>query len=182
MWNILIRVFALVFITISAILTSPTILNSKQEPQAYEGEVGSDVQKKNTLATIVTIKAKKDDRKQRLETYLTSNGSPLAPYSREFIKIADKYGLDWRLLPAIAGVESTFGLYVPSGSYNPYGWNNGNFYFRNWVASTDYVASQIKSRWGSLAPITPWNIGPSYAASPTWAYRVSKYMGAVSLN
>src|SRR3972149_11598763 len=136
MWNILIRVFALVFITISAILTSPTILNSKQEPQAYEGEVASDVQKKNTLATIVTIKAKKDDRKQRRETYLTSNGSPLAPYSREFIRIADKYGLDWKLLPAIAGVESTFGRFIPFGSYNAYGWHNGKYYFNSWTSAS----------------------------------------------
>ena len=182
MLNIVLRVAVLVFITIFALLTSPTILNSNQEPQAYFEGGSNSVTQKRRLATVVTIKAKKDNREQRLKNYFNSNGSPLVPHAKEFIKIADKYGLDWRLLPAIAGVESTFGLYVPAGSYNPYGWNNGNFYFRNWVASTDYVASQIKSRWGSLDPITPWTIGPSYAASPTWAYKVSKYMNAVSLN
>ena len=182
MLNIAIRASVLVVVVISSLLTSPTIIKTEQDPQAYESQALDNLGKNQTQATVVTIKANKDDRERRLRNYLSSKGSPLAPYSKDFINTADKYGLDWRLMPAIAGVESTYGLFVPSGSYNPYGWNNGNFNFNSWAASTDYVAGQIKNRWGYLGNITPWKIGPSYAASPTWASKVTYYMSDISTN
>lgn len=182
MLNIIARAAVMILISFFSVLISPKIISFNQESKAYEGEAALDVQKKNNLATVATIKAKKDDREKRLRNFLSANRSPLTAYSKELIKIADKYGLDWRLLPAIAGVESNFGLYIPFGSYNPYGWNNGNFYFKNWTESTEYVASQIREKWGHFGTITPHKIGPFYAASPNWSYKVSKYMTAVSLN
>ena len=61
-----------------------------------------------------------DYRDYTLRKFLEKNSSPLTPYSPDFIKLADYYGLDWRLVPAISGVESTFGKHIPGNSYNAY--------------------------------------------------------------
>src|SRR3990167_7817231 len=63
-----------------------------------------------------------DPREERLEAFLESYHSPLAEHSGFLIRIADTYGLDYRLLPSIAGAESTFCKFIPDYSYNCFGW------------------------------------------------------------
>ena len=63
-----------------------------------------------------------DDRARILEGFLLQYDSPLAPYAGDFIKYADEYNLDWRLVASIAGLESTFGKRIPYQSYNGWGW------------------------------------------------------------
>jgi len=69
-----------------------------------------------------------DWRIERLEGFLTKNGSPLALSAAVFVVAADIYQFDWRLLPAIAGKESSYGKKIPwdnqngQHSYNPFGW------------------------------------------------------------
>lgn len=66
---------------------------------------------------------KTDPRIQKLEAFFASYNSPLSGHADVFVETADEFDLDWRLLPAIAGVESTFGRNVPSyAKYNPFGW------------------------------------------------------------
>lgn len=69
-----------------------------------------------------------DWRVERLGKFLTKNGSPLALSAAVFVVAADIYQFDWRLLPAIAGKESSYGKKIPwdnqngQHSYNPFGW------------------------------------------------------------
>lgn len=63
-----------------------------------------------------------DARAAILQNFLQKYRSPLAPYAKEFVEVADKYELPWTLLPAISGKESGFGKVIPEGSYNPFGW------------------------------------------------------------
>jgi hypothetical protein len=173
------RVSAMTIIAVSTLLVSPTISKQNDRLEAYELTASNFVGRKESIAVIkTTLEARNDDRAERLGKFLQSQGSPMASNATDLVNIADKYGLDWRLLPAIAGVESTYARVVPSGSYNPYGWSNGRYCFQNWVVASDYVASQIRNLWGS-GEITPWGIGPSYAASPTWAARVSSNMRVI---
>ena len=46
-----------------------------------------------------------DIRPRQLEDFLNSYDSPMATYSGYLVKMADKYNIDWRLVPAITGVE-----------------------------------------------------------------------------
>ena len=48
--------------------------------------------------------------------------SPMSRHETVLIDTAKQYGLDWTLLAAIAGTESSFGLYMPGNCINPYGW------------------------------------------------------------
>ena len=63
----------------------------------------------------------RDCRERILRKFLEKHNSPMVYYTNDFIYYADKYNIDWRLVPAIAGVESTFGKRMPANSYNAYG-------------------------------------------------------------
>ena len=65
--------------------------------------------------------------------------------SASFIRIADKYGLDWTLLPAIAGVESGFEKAGNTRDHNPFGYmcKSGPCYFSSFDESIEEVAHSI---------------------------------------
>ncbi|MDP2720408.1 MAG: hypothetical protein Q8O75_00410 [bacterium] len=173
------RAAAMVIMVTAAILTSPTIIQKPQNLAAYQERASVAIGEKYNESPnqiVVQVIGKKDDRASRLSKFLASQGSPLQSEAANLVVIADRYDLDWRFLPAITGVESTYGQAVPAGSYNPYGWGNGSAYFKDWSNASDYVAGQIRSRWGNLGKITPWKVGPGYAANPHWAARVNFYM------
>ena len=72
-----------------------------------------------------------DVRVLKVSKYLSSHNSQLKDYAADFVKYADKYNLDYRLLVSISGVESTFGKYYLPKTYNAYGWGGGKIYFKS---------------------------------------------------
>jgi hypothetical protein len=66
-----------------------------------------------------------DIRKQRAEainTYFKERSMPLKGTGMTFVLVAEKYGLDWTLLPAI-GIRESSGGKAACG-YNPFGWGS----------------------------------------------------------
>ena len=122
----------------------------------------------------------KDNRGKRLKKYLQSHNSPLAPYSKFIIETADQYSLDWKLVPAISGLESSFGKHIPVNSFNAYGWNGGRYYFEDWQDGIATVSKALKEnyldKWDAK---TVEQIGPIYAESPTWSQRVAYFMNEI---
>ena len=131
------------------------------------------------LLSEVVVK-KHDHRAQILEAYLNDYGSPLAPHANTFVETADKYNLDWRLVVSISGLESGYGKHQPLGSHNGWGWgyNNGTVkHFASWDEAIEEISRGLRE--GYLKEIEqsdPYIIGPTYAASPTWAVRVAYFM------
>lgn len=68
------------------------------------------------------IQGENDPRAAMLESYLFAKGSPMSSAARTFVQVADQCPMDWTLLPAIAGKESSFGKIIPYNSYNAFGW------------------------------------------------------------
>ncbi|MBU3956993.1 glucosaminidase domain-containing protein [Patescibacteria group bacterium] len=137
---------------------------------AQEKIAGSSAVLENSLPLV-------DKRVIKLKKFLENYDSPLAEYADEFVETADKYGLDWKLVPAITGVESTFGKQIPAGSYNAYGWANGAFYFQSWEQSIDLVSQTLKEKYINRGLNTPYKMGPVYAPpSKTWAWKVTSFM------
>ncbi|MEX2355277.1 MAG: hypothetical protein WD686_05390 [Candidatus Woykebacteria bacterium] len=181
MLNLKIRMSAMALISVPVLVASPTIAKVPEEPKTTSQiEVTSSTENSPNVVFKDTITAKKDDRAKILAKFLKGRNSPMAKNATALVKIADKYSLDYRFLPAIAGLESQYGLMVPKGSYNPYGWNNGSAQFKNWADASDKVASGIRSRYAPKGEVTPYRIGSSYAASPTWAVRVASYMSQIN--
>ena len=118
-----------------------------------------------------------DSRVLKLEGFLAKYDSPLVPYAQDFITLADQYQIDWKLVPAITGVESTFGKQIPYNSYNAYGWANGNYAFKSWEDSIAIVTRALKEKYYNRGLDNPYKIGPVYAPpSQTWAGKVNFFM------
>jgi len=102
-----------------------------------------------------TIKAEakeeiiEDKRIGDLKRFFNRYDSPLAEHSATFIEVADRYGFDWTLLPAIASQESGFGKKTPSCAlYNPFGWTSttspcGYYRFEGFDQAIKHVAKRI---------------------------------------
>lgn len=121
-----------------------------------------------------------DMRVTELREYLESHNSPLAEYAEDFIKYSDQYDLDWRLVPAITGVESTFGKHIPYNSYNAYGWANGNYSFSSWEESIGHVSKTLAEKYIAKGANTSSEIGRIYAPpSSTWSSKVEYFKNKI---
>jgi len=118
-----------------------------------------------------------DYRKLKLYLFLKKKNSPLTRFSDVFIEAADLWGIDWRLLPAIAGLESSFGKRMIPGTYNAYGWGGGYLSFYSWNHSINNVSRKLKENYYARGLNTPAKIGPVYAPPATsWGKRVALIM------
>ncbi len=121
-----------------------------------------------------------DNRVEVLESFLAEYDSPLAPFASDFIKYADRYSLDWRLVASIAGLESTFGKNIPYNSYNGWGWGvygDNVIRFSSWSEGIETISKGLREGYLKDREYSdPYFIGPTYAASPTWAQRVTFFM------
>lgn len=124
-----------------------------------------------------------DNRAKVLQAYLQAHNSPMAPFANTFVQDADTYNLDWRLLPAIAGVESTFGQAEPVNCYNGWGYGiygNNMMCFYSYYEAIHTISQALREKyintWGAT---DVYSIGHIYAASPTWADRVTYFMNDI---
>lgn len=117
-----------------------------------------------------------DLRAKALENIFNSQGSPLAPYASYYVESADRNGIDWRLLPSIAGLESSFGKRQMPGSHNSYGWGGGHIYFDSVEDGIDTILIAFREKYASRGATTVETIGPIYAESTTWVPRVRSFM------
>lgn len=115
-----------------------------------------------------------------LKKYLESHDSPLAEYADVFVENSEEYGLDWRLVPAISGVESTFGKHIPYKSYNAYGWANGAYNFNSWEDSIGVVSKTLSEKYIARGANTTREIARIYAPpSSTWARNVEFFKNKI---
>ncbi|OGC56103.1 hypothetical protein A2797_01905 [candidate division WWE3 bacterium RIFCSPHIGHO2_01_FULL_48_15] len=127
-------------------------------------------QVKEAFAPIMPPVPKVDKRIVHLESFLAGYNSPLAAHADTFVATADQYGLDWRLLPAIAGTESTLGKRYIVGTYNPFGWGSGKIRFASWEHAIETVGQKLYEKYylSGTRPLTIEQVGDIYAESPRW--------------
>lgn len=142
------------------------------------GIVSAEVPMVGASAQLKTSDSGTDDyRIMILRTYLIKHNSPLAEHAEDFVAIADKYNIDWRLVPAISGVESTFGKRIPRNSYNAYGWANGAYKFKSWEDSIEIVSKTLREKYIDRGAPSISRIARRYAPpSSTWAGKVKFFM------
>jgi hypothetical protein len=128
-----------------------------------------------------------DARVLKLEKFLAIHNSPLTEYAEDFVKSADEYELgdNWTLVAAIAGIESTFGKHIPTGSYNAWGWGiptgtQSGLGFNDWTEGIDTVTKGLSENYIANGADTPEKMGPIYAPpSHTWAGNVRFFMSQI---
>ncbi|MCX8008752.1 MAG: hypothetical protein N3A54_03525, partial [Patescibacteria group bacterium] len=154
------------------------ILNTRSQSHAKvkeSGEAGKLASQTGMVNKLLSNKEEhgyKDKRVVVLEKYLQQYNSPLAPYAETFIQEADIHNIDWKLVAAIAGLESQFGKRIPKNSYNAWGWGiptpeSKGIYFQSWNHGIQTVSRGLKENYTQKGLITIEQIGKRYAASPT---------------
>ncbi len=120
-----------------------------------------------------------DVRAKVLAAYFAKFNSPLEYHAQDFIDAADQYGVNWRLVPAIAGVESTFGKHIPGG-YNAYGWaiftSDSRYGFQSWRHGIFTVTEGLKKNYIDQGLTDPYSMNKKYAASKAWGWKVDFFM------
>jgi hypothetical protein len=110
----------------------------------------------SVVATVQT-----DERAQNIDNYFAKYNLPLAGYGQTFVEVADKYDLDYRLLPAIAMRESTGGKNpCPNDKDNVFGWHSCKTTFESQEAAIEkvgaHLAGEIKSTSSYYGNKTTW--------------------------
>ncbi len=160
-----------------AIILFGAFLFAPQPAFAIDKEAGS-------AATLSSQLTSKDERVDHLRKFLASYDSPLATEAAHFVAEADRLNLDWKLVAAIAGTESTFGKQIPYGSFNAWGWGiptgaQWGLAFADWESAITTVSEGLRYNYVDKGAVTVDQIGRIYAASPAWASHVRFFIGKI---
>ena len=123
--------------------------------------VSNDTVGPNTIEGQVLSVKIEDMRPYIVEDFLKNTA--LESHSEFMVTTADKYSIDYRLIPAIAMKETGGGNASPSGSYNAWGFGNGSTQFTSWEGAIESVAKTLKEKYIDRGLVTPEEIMPIYA-------------------
>ncbi|MBL7036880.1 hypothetical protein ISR94_03535 [Candidatus Microgenomates bacterium] len=148
---------------------------------AYDSGVRVYASLPSEFPTVDGVATSSDARPVLIEDYLERYDSPLTPYAYFLVEIADKYGLDYKLLPAIAQQESNLCKIIPPGGHNCWGWgihSKGTLGFESFEAAIETVAYGIKTQYIDKGFITPEEIMSKYTplSDGSWARGVIQFM------
>lgn len=135
-----------------------------------------------TQPSISTSIGASDARVAMLKQYLTIYNSPLIPYAGKIVEAADKYGLDFRLITAIAQQESNLCKIIPYNSYNCWGWGitgSSTLYFDSYEDGINTVSKGLKENYIDQGYTTPSEIMSKYTplSNGSWAHGVNTFLG-----
>src|SRR3990167_6757374 len=91
-----------------------------------------------------------DGRAKVIENYLVKYKSPMAPYAQVFVDKADVYGVDYRLIVAIAQQESNLCKFIPYETYNCWGWgihSKGTLGFNSFEEGIETVTRGLRQEY-----------------------------------
>lgn len=125
-------------------------------------------------------------RVESIENFLKTYGSPLVPFSEFIVSTSDKYGLDYRLLPAVAMQESNLCKKAPVNSFNCWGYGiyGGKVLsFSGFEEAIETVARGLAKNYKNQGLLTPKEIMTKYTPNNTnnWAYAVEYFMQKLTL-
>lgn len=126
-----------------------------------------------------------DGRVTALDKFFSEYESPLLPYAQLIVDQADQYGLDYRLVPAIAMKESTLCHKIPKNSHNCWGYGiygGKTTYFQGYDEAIRTVSKGLGERYVGLGLIEPIDIMQKYnpVSTGSWADTVSFVMERIS--
>jgi hypothetical protein len=163
-------------------------LRKSEKPQVLALNDTNEVKTTNVLAALPSFSnnttisiGSSDTRAELIRTYLEYYKSPLVPLANFIVQISDKYGIDYRLIPAIAQQESNLCKVIPEGSYNCWGWgihSKGSLGFTSYEEAIDTVSKGLKEEYIDKGFTNPEEIMSKYTpmSQGSWAFGVSHFM------
>lgn len=127
-----------------------------------------------------TIKSE-DSKTEIVRQFLARYNSPLEPYAPDIVAAANRYDMDWRLLPAIAMQESTLCKKIIADSHNCWGWGiygKKVTKFSNYPEAIETITKTLSTKYRDKGLITAFEIAKLYNPSNTnnWAENVTFVM------
>lgn len=170
------------FLVTSIFLYNPALKDNRVSSSS-NGAITSEINENKVVKGRIIL----DERVPHLRGYLKAKGSPLASKAAEMIAAADKYHFDWRLFPAIAGKESSFGRKIPwdkegqKPSYNAWGWGiygDQILSFSSWDEGIEKVGAGLRNGYLNKNLVTPEDIMRYFTprSKGDWARDVSYIM------
>jgi len=128
-----------------------------------------------------------DARVSVVKDFLRRYKSDLLPYAQTIVDAADKYDLDYRLIPAIAMQESNLCAKAPKSSYNCWGfavYGKKVLKFDNYADAINTVTKTLAIQYKGQGLETPEQIMTKYTPSNSgaWAKSVNYFMGELTVS
>ncbi len=128
----------------------------------------------------------KDARIDIIRKFFQQYNSPLGPFAEDVVEAADKYSLDFRLLPAIAMQESNLCRKIIKDSYNCWGfgiYGKKVTRFTSYSEAIDTVSKTLAKNYIGGGLETPEQIMTKYTPSNdgAWAFSVNHFMEKLQL-
>lgn len=184
------------FITAMVYATTSTLLWVTQHKQElaitpYQLQVASS--SRPGLGTLSGIHAQvdaADARKDIVASFLERYNSPLTPYDHFgafIVDTADKYNIDYRLIPAIMMQESNLCKVIPEGSHNCLGFGihaRGTLMFDTYEESIERATRELKANYIDQGLTTPEKIMKKYTpgSNGSWAASVNQWIAEMEYN
>lgn len=133
-----------------------------------------------------TINAQ-DARLASVRVFFQRYNPALIPYAINIVESADKYGLDYRLLPAIGMQESNLCKKFPKNSYNCWGfgiYGTKVTRFDNYKDAIETVSKTLAKNYKAIGLETPEQIMTKYTpgSNGSWADGVNHFMDQLATN
>lgn len=134
-----------------------------------------------SLALISEEIMQDDARIEIVRQFFARYKSPLEPHASDIVKSADTYGIDFRLLPAIAMQESNLCKKAPTDSHNCWGFGIYNKKIRSFASydeAIETISSTLGGKYKNLGLDSPEEIMTRYTpgSNGSWAAGVSHFM------
>lgn len=164
-------------IMLGSISSPQRVLGISAKPDSYRLYTALPEELAQVNSTVVAA----DARPVIIQEYLAKYNSPLEPYADFIVEISDNYGLDFRLLVAIAQQESNLGKKAPEDSYNAWGWgvhSQGTLRFSGWEEGIETVAAGLKEKYIDQGLTTTEEIMAKYTplSNGSWAFGVNQFI------
>ncbi len=177
----------LLLILTAALLSTLFSSNELHKTLIYD----SDVQKPKYQALpekvkeVTTTATTEDGRVGALERFFAGYESPLEPHAQLIVDEADKYGMDYRLVPAIAMKESTLCHKIIKNTHNCWGYGiygDKVTYFDNYEEGIRTVSKGLGERYIGIGLVDPYEIMTKYnpVSTGSWAETVTFVMEKIS--
>lgn len=177
----------ILFILITALLS--TVFNSEELYKTLIYDSNSQKPKYQALPEktreVLAQTSVQDGRVTALQKFFAQYKSPLLPHAQLIISLADKYNMDYRLVPAIAMKESTLCHKIPKDSYNCWGYGiygDKVTRFENYKEAINTVSKGLGERYIGIGLTDPQQIMAKYnpVSNGSWAETVSYVMERIS--
>ena len=161
------------FINVSAVVVPNQTMSALRRKQLA-------IASTQKTASLGIIQKKKDFERKvaNVKKVLSSYNAPASKHADLFVLYADKYNIDYRLLPAISIVESG-GCRHNFKPYNCFGW--GKKTFVSYEDAIQSVSEGIANKYGSASGYNTYAMGKSYCPSTwqSWGSKVKKVMAQI---